>query len=104
MHRQLRIEALESRNLLSIDIIGLHHEQIEISNPGDGAVINLQGGEFRALEDTHFPLGEPLPDSWPARYTHPEWESSTAEKYPVSIKGTSSNVVIDGGTIYGMMD
>jgi hypothetical protein len=101
--KRLRCEALEPRDLLStVTITGLHHEQISIKNPGNGTVIDLSGGEFPALEDTHFPIGEPLPASWPTG--HSEWISGNAEAYPIKIYGTSSNIVVNGGRIYGVMD
>ncbi|MBI3838219.1 MAG: hypothetical protein HY288_09845 [Planctomycetia bacterium] len=101
---RLQLETMESRELLSLTITGLHHEQIKLTDPGNGALVNLSGGTFLGLEDTHFPLGETPPATWPARNTHPEWISSTGEQYPVAVKGTSSGVTISGGTIIGMMD
>ncbi|MBI3839611.1 MAG: hypothetical protein HY288_16950 [Planctomycetia bacterium] len=88
----------------TIVITGLHHEQIKLTDPGNGAVIDLTGGKFLALEDAHFPLGEKQPGSWPARSKKPQWRCSNAELYPVTIRGNSANVVLTGGTIQGMMD
>ncbi len=105
LKKRLYCEALEGRDLLStVAITGLHHEQIYLKSPGNGTTIDLSGGTFLALEDTHFPIGEPLPASWPARGSHPEYKSASSELYPITIKGTSANLVVNGGTIKGLMD
>ena len=56
------------------------------------------------MEDTKFPLN--YAGSFPARDSDPPGESSSKEKFPITIKGTSANLVIDGGgtsRIYGVM-
>ena len=87
-----------------IEITGDQHDQLRLVDPGDDAVIDLTQATFFGLEDVQWLEAQPVPLAWP---THTELDSiteaSNEEKFPVSIRGTSARLTIQGGTIIGQL-